>query len=132
TNLLLKQLDAKLRRNLLRKVTYAGKHRVNSVSSILPPQYANLALSVGWCAQAVDLLALRCKLETFTWADGDLDSLGFRDVWTGNMLGSEVLQGIDASLIHSTAFITTTAGQEGEPDVVWQFHDATRATGEWN
>lgn len=132
-NALLQKLQKKSKRNLVRKTVYEGKRKVQQVSAILPPQYKSLALSVGWCAKAVDLLALRCKLETFTWADGDLDSLGFREVWDGNMLGAEVGQGLDASLIHSTAFVTTTAGADAsEPDVVWQFHDATKATGEWN
>jgi hypothetical protein len=132
-NLLLEKLQKRNKRNLVRKTVYEGKRKVQQVSSILPPQYKNLALSVGWCAKAVDLLSLRCKLETFTWADGDLDSLGFNEVWHGNMLGAEVGQGLDASLIHSTAFVTTTRGVDAsEPDVVWQFHDAMKATGEWN
>lgn len=132
-NLLLEKLQQKTKRNLVRKTVYEGKRKVQQVSAILPPQYKSLALSVGWAAKAVDLLALRCKLETFTWAGGDLDSLGFPDVWNGNMLGAEVGQGLDASLIHSTAFVTTTAGADAsEPDVVWQFHDAMKATGEWN
>lgn len=132
-NLLLVKLQGKAKRNLVRKTVYEGKRKVQQVSSILPPQYKGLALSVGWCAKAVDLLSLRCKLETFTWAGGDLDSLGFRNVWDGNMLDAEVGQGMDASLIHSTAFVTTTAGADAsEPEVVWQFHDALKATGEWN
>src|SRR5690554_6706438 len=132
-NLLLVKLQKKTKRNLVRKTVYEGKRKVQQISAILPPQYKNMALSVGWCAKAVDLLSLRCKLETFTWAAGDLESLGFAEVWDGNMLGAEVGQGLDASLIHSTSFVTTTAGADSsEPDVVWQFHDATKATGEWN
>lgn len=131
-NRLLAKLQGKYRRNVLRKTVYDGKRKVEQLANILPPQYKDLALTVGWCSKAVDLLALRCKLETFTWADGDLDSIGFTDVWDQNMLGAEVHQGLDASLIHSTAFVTTTMGGPGEPKVIWQFHDAMHATGDWN
>lgn len=132
-NALLEKLQQKLRRNLLRKSAYEGKRRVQQLSKILPPHYKALALSLGWTASAVDLLSIRCKLSEFTWADGDLASEGYSEVWDPNMLGSEVSQGLDASLIYSTSFVTTTAGADSsEPDVVWQFWDATKATGDWN
>lgn len=132
-NRLLSKLQQKLKRNLVRKTAYEGKRRARQISQILPPQYKNLALTVGWTASAVDLLSLRCKLESFTWAGGSLDDYGYSEIWNKNMLGSEVRQGLDSSLIYSTAFVTTTAGADhSEPDVVWQFWDAAKATGDWN
>lgn len=132
-NRLLNKLQQKLKRNLVRKTAYEGKRRARQISQILPPQYKNLALTVGWTASAVDLLSLRCKLEAFTWAGGSLDDYGYSEIWNKNMLGSEIRQGLDSSLIYSTAFVTTTAGaDDSEPGVVWQFWDAAKATGDWN
>ena len=131
-NALLARLDAKAARNRLRQKLYDMKQSVKQVSDVLPPQYANLGVTLGWTAQAVDLLSLRCRLERFVWADGDLDSTGYKQVWDHNMLGVELPTALDSSLIQSTAFVSTTWGLEGEPEVLWQFHDALDATGEWN
>lgn len=131
-NRLLVQLDKKFTRNVLRSTLYEGKRRVDKISEILPPHYSNLGITLGWTAKAVDLLALRANLEGFELPGTDLDGDGLRTIYDENMLGAEVKQGITASLIHSTAFVTTTQGGEGEPAVVWQFFDATRATGDWD
>lgn len=131
-NRLLRQLSDKYVRNRLRQKLYDGKHLVTKFSEVVPPQYANLGLVLGWTSAAVDLLSLRCRLERFTWAEGDLDSLGWREVWSQNMLDVELAPALDSALIQSTAFVSTTRGLEGEPDVLWQFHDAVDATGDWN
>lgn len=131
-NTLLARLDHHLRRNLVRSAIYDGKRKAKQVSSVLPAQYAGLGMALGWGAKAVDLLSLRCNLEGFTLPGGDVDALGVTEIYDANMLGAEVRHGTDASLIHSTAFVTTTFGQPGEPKVLWQFHSATRATGAWN
>lgn len=131
-NRLLAKLEAKLTRNLVRKNVYEHKHAAAFVANVLPPQYKNLGVTLGWGSQSVDLLSQRCSLEGFTWADGDISSLGVNEVWDGNMLGSEISQGTDASLIYSTAFVVTTRGAFGEPDVLWQIFDATKATGDWD
>lgn len=131
-NELLDKLNKKAARNLLRQKLYDGKHTVKKFSEVVPPQYANFGLVLGWTAAAVDLMSLRCRLERFTWADGDLDSLGWREVWDQNMLDVELSPALDSSLIQSTAFVSTTRGVENEPNVLWQFHDALNATGSWN
>ena len=129
---LLAQLNARATRNIVRRRAYDGKDRVEMFSKILPDHYSRLSLVLGWSAKAVDLLALRCNLEGFVWADGDLDSLGYRQLWDGNALGAEVHQGLTSSLIHSASFATWTRGTAGEPPVVVQFWDALTATGDWN
>jgi len=98
----------------------------------VPVQYANLGLVLGWSAKAVDALGRRCNLDGLVWPDGDLDSLGYRDLWDGNRLDSEVDQGITDSLIHAVAFVTAVRGEAGEPDALMHFHSAADATGEWN
>lgn len=125
-------LEKKRHRNILRNKFYEAKNSLANPSKTMPPSYKTLELVLGWSAKAVDLLARRANLDTFIWPDGDLDSLGFREIWDGNMLGSEVDQGTISSLIHSTAFVVTTAGGEGEPPALIHFKSALDATGEWD
>lgn len=131
-NLLLEQLDAKQERNLLRASYYDGKRAIRQVGSIIPPQYYKLGIVLGWSGKAVDILARRCNLDTFVWPDGDLNSLGFRDTWEGNHLGSEVSSAIVSSLIHGPSFLINTLGGAGEPAALIHVKDAINATGEWN
>lgn len=131
-NRLLRELDARNRRNVLRSAYYDGKRAARQITAVLPPAYQNLGLVLGWTGKAVDALNRRCHLEGFTWADGDLDSLGFSEVWDQNMLGSETDQGLESALVHCTAYVITTMGGPGEPEVMWQFRDATQAFGDWN
>ena len=131
-NVMLEQIESKTRRNLLRRSYYESKHAVRQVAAILPPAYSTLATTVGWTAKAVDMLNRRCNVDTFTWTGGDLADLGFNELWSENSLGSEIGQGSTASLIHASAFVSTTAGETGEPDVGIHFFDALDATGIWN
>lgn len=131
-NRLLAQLEAKARRNRLRSAYYDMRRVINLVGSVIPPQYFKLGIVLGWTGKAVDILARRCNLDGFVWPDGDLDSLGWREVWEGNHLRSEVSQGTIASLIHSTAFVINTQGGPNEPAGLIHFRDARSATGEWN
>src|SRR5690554_2666565 len=131
-NLLLDQLHRKIERNRLRQSYYDMKRVTRLVGSVIPPQYARLGIVLGWAGKAVDLLARRCTLERFVWPDGDLESIGGREVWEGNFLRSEVSQGIIAALTHSTAFVVNTTGGRGEPPALMHFRDAMSATGQWN
>ncbi|WP_328382947.1 phage portal protein [Micromonospora zamorensis] len=131
-NLLLERLAAKGERNRLRSAYYDMKHVTRLVGSVIPPQYWRLGIVLGWSGKAVDVLARRCNLDGFVWPDGDLGDLGFREVWEGNHLGSEVSQALISSLIHSTGFAVNTVGGDGEPPALIHFRDATNATGEWS
>lgn len=129
---LLARLERRKPRNLLRASYYDGKHAIRQVGSVIPPQYYQLGLVLGWSAKAVDILARRCNLERFVWADGDLDSVGGREVWDQNALASEIDQALVSSLIHGVAFAITTEGQEGEPAALIHFKDALHASGIWD
>lgn len=133
-NRLVAQLAARQGRNYMRACRYDGKHAVQQVGSIIPPQYYRLGLVLGWPAKAVDILARRCNLDTFVWADGDLGDLGFAELRDANFLGSEVSSGIVSSLIHGVSFLITTRGDEsrGEAPALIHAKDASSATGEWN
>lgn len=131
-NLLHEQLEAKARRNRIRTAYYDMRHAVSLVGSVIPPQYWRMGIVLGWSGKAVDTLARRCNLDGFVWPDGDLDSLGMRELWEGNNLGSEVSQGTISSLIHSVSFVVNTQGEAGEPESLIHFKDAMNATGEWD
>ena len=131
-NRLLKRLDQKSDRNLLRASYYDGKRAIRQVGSVIPPQYYRLGLVLGWSAKAVDALARRCNLDGFMWPDGDLDALGSRELWDGNYLGSEVSAGVTSALIHGVAFAVNTLGGPDEPRSLIHVKDALSATGDWN
>lgn len=121
-------------RNLLRASYYDGKRAIRQVGSVIPPQYYRLAIALGWSAKAVDALGRRCNLDGLLWANGDLDSLGFREIWDGNRLRTEISSGVTESLIQGTSFVVNTRGDEsvGEPAGLIHVKDAMSATGDWN
>jgi hypothetical protein len=131
---LLEQLEAKQRRNFLRASYYDGKRAIKQVGTVIPPQYYRLGIVLGWSAKAVDILARRCNLDSFVWPDGDLDSIGYREVSDGNQLGTEVSSALVSSLIHGTSFLINTRGDAavGEPESLIHVKDAFSATGDWN
>jgi len=133
-NLLIEQLEEKTPRNLMRSSYYDGKRAVRMVGTVIPPQYQNIGLALGWTAKGVDGLARRCKLEQMVWSGGDLDSLGMKELADGNFLYSEIAAGITDSLLHGISYLITTAGDEsrGEPKALVHARDALNATGDWN
>jgi len=128
------ELDKKSRRNLLRSSYYDGKRAAQQIGSVIPPQYANIGLALGWAAKGVDGLARRCNLEKMIWADGDLESLGMSGLEESNFLLSEISQARTDSLIHGVSYLITTRGDTaaGEPASLVHAKDALNAFGEWN
>lgn len=131
-NVLLGGIHKRRLTNVIRQTYYDNKRAINQIGTLIPPQYFRLGLALGWSAKAVDALARRCNLLGFTWADGDLDSLGGTALWDSNHLGSEIDSAIVAALIHGPAFLVNTVGEDGEPDSLVHVLDATEATGTWN
>lgn len=131
-NLLASRLKEKSKRNQMRSDLYDGKQAIRQVGTIIPPQYYRLGLALGWAAKGVDGLARRCRLDDVIWTQGDIDSLGVRELKDSNFLFSELSQARTDSLIHGTSFLITTRGVEGEPSALVHAKDALNATGEWN
>ncbi|WP_311257349.1 phage portal protein [Microbacterium sp. WCS2018Hpa-9] len=131
-NLLLKKLREKQHHNRKRSDLYDGKSALRQVGTIIPPQYHNLGIALGWAAKGVDGLARRCNLEEMVWAGGDLESLGMQELQDSNFLLSELSQGRTDSLIHGISYLITTQGDEDEPAALVHAKDALNATGEWN
>ncbi|ORA23410.1 phage portal protein [Mycobacterium aquaticum] len=132
-NGLLGELDKRRPRNYLRACYYDGRHAVRRFGSgVVPPEYFKLGLVLGWSAKAVDILARRCNLDGYTWVDGDLDSLGYQEVWDENYFGAESSSAGVSSLIHGPAFLINTTGAEHEPASLIHVADAITTTGELN
>lgn len=131
---LLNKLEFKQIRNQLRDGYYDGRRAITQVGSIIPPQYYKLAIVLGWSAKAVDTLADRCNLDGFVWPDGDLDSLGFRNVYEDNYFGTEISSSVTHSLLHGVSFLVNTVGDPGKGEPVGSIHvkDAANATGIWD
>ncbi len=133
-NRLLEELNDRQSRNLLRASYYDGKRAIRQVGTVIPPQYYKLAIALGWTGKAVDALGRRCNLDGLVWADGDLDSIGFREVWNGNRLRTEISSAVNSSLIHGVSFLVNTRGDTSKGEAAGLIHvkDATSATGDWN
>lgn len=131
-NGLVKQLNDKTPRNLLRQRLYDNQDVARRIGDTIPGQYFNMGIVLGWTGKAVDALGRRCNLERFVWADGDLESLGARKVWDDNDLRSEINSAKVSSLIHGPAFLVNTTGEDDEPESLIHVRDALNATGDWN
>ena len=133
-NLCAEELERKTSRNLLRSSFYDGKRAVQQIGSVIPPQYANIGIALGWAAKGVDGLARRCNLEKMVWTDGDLEDLGMSELDESNFLFSEISQSRIDSLIHGVSYLITTKGDEdaGEPAALVHAKDALNAYGVWN
>jgi hypothetical protein len=133
-NLCAEELSRKSHRNLLRSSYYDGKRAAKQIGTVIPPQYANIGIALGWAAKGVDGLARRCNLDKMIWPDGDLDSLGMKGLEESNFLLSEISQGRTDSLIHGVSYLITTKGDEsaGEPAALVHAKDALNAYGVWN
>lgn len=132
-NRLAKDLSDRRLRNKLRSDLYDdGKVAMEQISSVIPPQYHNIGLALGWATKGVDGLGRRCKLDRMVWNDGDLESLGIQQLQDSNFLFSELAQAQTDSLIHGVSFLITTRGEAGEPTALVHARDALNATGDWD
>ena len=131
-NRLVGQLHSKAPRNHLRQRLYDNQDIARRVGDTIPEQYFRMGMVLGWVGKAVDALARRTTLDNFVWADGSLDGLGARELWTSNNMRSEVKSAVVSSLIHGPAFLVNTTGLEGEPKALVHVLDAVNATGDWN
>lgn len=131
-NRLVEKLAQHEARNLLRSSYYDGRRAIRQVGSVIPAQYTRIGLALGWTAKGVDGLARRCNIDRFVWADGDIESLGIRELEDSNFLLSELAQARTDSLIHGVSYVITTQGLPGEPRALVHAKDALNATGEWD
>jgi hypothetical protein len=128
----LERLRRRYQANFTRSCLYDGKNATEQRSGVVPPQYYNLGIALGWSAKAVDGLTRRTRLERMVWAGGDLGSLGYAEFARDNFLLSEVSQGLTDSALHGVSFLINTQGLDGEPTSLGHVKDALNCTGTWN
>lgn len=131
-NGLLAQIKRHRHRNQVRSSYYDAKHIIDHVGGVIPPEYRNLAFTLGWASKGVDGLGRRLAINEFVWPDGDLDDLGMRELDDSNLLMSELAQARTDALIHGTSFLTATRGREDEPAALVHATDALHSTGDLN
>lgn len=131
---LVKQWRDKRPRNNLRSAMYDMKNSERHLmAQTVPDVVRRRSFVLGWSAIAVDKLNRRCNLDGFyDEAGNDLDALGLSQIVADNRLTAELSQGGVSSLIHAVAWLVTTQGEAGEPDVLVTARDAATATGIWD
>ena len=121
----------RLARNYLRRGYYLMHQRPRELGISVPPHLRGLEQVVGWPAKAVDSLANRSQFDGFVTADE-----GATDALAGIVLESSLKrlyrQAVKSELQCCCAFLTVTAGAEGEPPVIVSAHPATAAAAIWD
>jgi len=125
------KLGEKREKNTLRSSYYAGKRMLQQVSDIVPPQYYNLNLVLGWAAKPVDMLAERVNLESVTWPDGDVTH-AIETIFDENDFLTELDSAEVSTLVHGVTYLVNDHGAEGEPHSQIHAIDANHAIGHWN
>lgn len=130
---LVKKLGGHRGRNRRLDAYYDAENSIRRFfGGVVPEQYYRLGLVLGWSAKAVDALARRCHLDRMVWADGTLNDTGYREVWDGNRIESEVDQAITDVLVHGLAFAVASNSDSGATRGLVHFYSAADATGERN
>lgn len=119
--------------NKTRTSYYEFKHKLERYSKIVPPEYHHFSAVLGWTGKAVDALGRRCNWENFSWYGGDVDDLGYAEMFEENTLKTQVRSSIFGSLVHGTGFLISDPvlrDREDTTNIV--YGDAFSTTGVWN
>lgn len=117
------QLKTHEKSNQVHEAYYDGSFAANLLNISTPKHIQRMLQTVcGWAGTAVDVLEER------------LDFLGFTDetltdIFDENALDEESSQVHLDAMIYGIGFVSVTAGQEGEPEILIRGHDAKSATG---
>lgn len=129
-NALLAVWGRKMDMNARRKRYYDAHNQIRDLDISIPPQLRDVESVVGWPAKAVDALSARHILDGFD-ADGsvskDVDAI-VRD----NDLRLKYAQAVQSELVGSCAFLTVSAGAEGEPDALINAYSPLNAAALWD
>lgn len=122
--------------NAIKAQFYDMENQWRDLGIAVPPRFKDIEIASGWGTKAVDHLARRIRMESFTLPGGmeKGDTWGLQEMWDDNRMEIDLPNAITSALIHSPGFLLTMAGEAdlGEPEIVISAHDAMHATGEWN
>lgn len=127
---LIRVWGAKLGRNRLRYRYYSGKNALRDFGISIPDKLRDVETVVGWPAKAVDALAVRSRLEGFTFEGGDIGAMG--EIARRNRLRCLYQQAARSELIGSCSFLTVSAGADGEPSAIISAYSCMSAAAEWD
>lgn len=128
------KFQSKLYRNRVRSIYFDTKNPLKDLGISIPPQLRNVETALGWPAKGVNVLARRCNFDDFVVPGQADDAFGLARIQSENGLDVLIPQGITSSLVHATAFLTTTRGdvQSGEPEILQTVRSALSGTGIWD
>ncbi|MGO4984861.1 hypothetical protein [Collinsella sp. Sow4_E3] len=130
-----RQLEARHAGNKRRADIYDLKEKWKDLGVAIPQRFRSIEVASGWGQKAVDHLARRVRMESFTFGDPGMDdNFGISAMWEDNSMDVDMPQATTSAFIHSPGFLLTMEGETaaGEPDIVFSAHDALHATGRWN
>lgn len=129
-NELAKTIVAKRPRNELRSALMDHKRTFEKWPIV--EELGDLRAVLGWPAKAVETLARRSRLESFTLPGQDLSSFGLDSIIEETQFLRRCRMGELDGLVHAVAFEVVTTGGEGEPGVLITHVSALNGSGQWN
>lgn len=100
---------------------------LRSMGVSIPPGMENFRLVVGWPQKACDVLSARMRTDFFSSPDNAL-MYEIEGVYSEAGVEFVELQAIDSALEHGPAFVFTSRGEAGEPEVVSTVRSALSAS----
>lgn len=128
---LLRVLREKAARNAMLTAYYDGHRAFKDLGISVPPALRNTRAALGWPAKAVTGLARKHVFEGFTLGGAE-DAFDMAGLLSENAFDLELAQGITSAYTHGCAFVTTTRGGGGDPDVVVQARSADATAATWD
>lgn len=122
--------SARQSKNRLRMRYYNARNKLRDLGISIPPPLKDVETVVGWPAKAVDALALRSRFDGFTFADGG--DFGLGEILTANKFRRTYRMAVLDELINCCAFLTVSAGGEGEPGAIISAYTTLQAAAEWD
>lgn len=120
----------KLERNDLKVSYYNSKNRLKDLGISIPPPLKDVETVVGWPAKAVDALAARSRFDGYTFPDGN--DHGLTEIMQRNNFRKVYSKAVLDELITSCAFITVSAGGQGEPGAIVSAYTSLQASAIWD
>lgn len=131
---LVRRLNDKWTRNLLRRSYYEGHNRLKDLGISIPPTLKTIEVVVGWPAKAVDSITDRNGLYGFVSTSGSVTMNALLDdLWDSNRLAIEIPSAHTSALVHSCALVfVSKGGGADEPEVVISAKSAEDASALWD
>lgn len=96
----------------LRYKYYDMKNYMRRITALIPPEFANMTYTLGWCAKAVDSVADRMTFDRF-----ENDSFMLNEIYLQNNADVLFDSAVLSSLISSCCFLCIDKGADGYPTI---------------